>query len=178
MGTFNISNLCQILHSFPYFFITLFPIAFYHRSRMTGRYLIPLCKKLFLRFCSYLPLPSAPLTPSPTGGDSLRFAYFPCLPTSGDGLKLTFFLYFPSSRDSFFLCIILVFFVFSILIFLFSGVKISVFFLKTGISFIFILLLYQLYYIVNRKIFSVDIIFLFPYNQPIKNRKRCFYGKY
>ena len=52
-------------HSTLYFFITLFPIAFYHRSRMTGRYLIPLCKKLFLRFCSYLPLPSAPLTPPP-----------------------------------------------------------------------------------------------------------------
>ena len=47
MGTFNISNLCQILHSFPYFFITLFPTYFYDRSRMTGRYLIPFYKKLF-----------------------------------------------------------------------------------------------------------------------------------
>ena len=28
-----------ILHSPPYFFITLFPTAFYDRSRMTGRYL-------------------------------------------------------------------------------------------------------------------------------------------
>ena len=34
----------QILHSTPYFFITLFPTAFYDRSRMTGRYLIPFCK--------------------------------------------------------------------------------------------------------------------------------------
>ena len=32
-------------HSAPYFFISLFPIPFYHRSRMTGRYLIPLCIK-------------------------------------------------------------------------------------------------------------------------------------
>ena len=33
--------LCQILHSTPYFFILVFPTAFYHRSRMTGRYLLP-----------------------------------------------------------------------------------------------------------------------------------------
>ena len=49
------------------------------------------------------------------------------------------------TETAFFICVILVFFVFAILIFLFSGVKISVFFLKTDISFIFILLLYQLY---------------------------------
>ena len=58
-------------HSFPYFFITLFPTTFYDRSRMTGKYLVPFCKKRFsfcshyfhfLRFCSYLPLSSAPLT--------------------------------------------------------------------------------------------------------------------
>ena len=34
-------------HSFPYFFITIFSTAFYDRSRMTGRYLIPFCKKPF-----------------------------------------------------------------------------------------------------------------------------------
>ena len=33
--------LCQILHSPPYFFILVFSTAFYHRSRMTGRYLLP-----------------------------------------------------------------------------------------------------------------------------------------
>ena len=37
---FNTCILCQILHSFPYFFITIFPTAFYDRSRMTGRYLV------------------------------------------------------------------------------------------------------------------------------------------
>ncbi len=36
-----------ILHSTPYFFILVFPTAFYDRSRMTGRYLIPLCMKSF-----------------------------------------------------------------------------------------------------------------------------------
>ena len=34
-------------HSTPYFFIILFPTAFYNSSRMTGRYLILFCKKPF-----------------------------------------------------------------------------------------------------------------------------------
>ena len=34
-------------HSTPYFFILLFLTAFYDRSRMTGIFLIPFCKKLF-----------------------------------------------------------------------------------------------------------------------------------
>ena len=34
-----LTSFAQILHSFPYFFITLFPTTFYDRSRMTGRYL-------------------------------------------------------------------------------------------------------------------------------------------
>ena len=34
-------------HSTPYFFIILFPTAFYRRSRMTGKYLISFYKKLF-----------------------------------------------------------------------------------------------------------------------------------
>ena len=39
----------QILHSTPYFFILLFPTAFYLRSRMTGKYLLPFCKnRLFV----------------------------------------------------------------------------------------------------------------------------------
>ena len=59
-----------ILHSTPYFFILVFPTAFYDRSRMTGRYLMPFCKNRFFRFCSHLPLPSTcRLTPSPTSGD-------------------------------------------------------------------------------------------------------------
>ena len=37
-----------ILHSPPYFFITLFPTAFYDRSRMTGKYLIPLKNRTHL----------------------------------------------------------------------------------------------------------------------------------
>ena len=37
----------QILHSTLYFFIIVFPTAFYDRSRMTGKYLISFCKKLF-----------------------------------------------------------------------------------------------------------------------------------
>ena len=38
----------QILHSTSYFFIVVFPTAFYNRSRMTGRYLILVCKNRFL----------------------------------------------------------------------------------------------------------------------------------
>ena len=56
----NTRILCQILHSTPYFFISLFPTAFFLRSRMTGRYLVTFRKKLFFRFCSHLPLPTAP----------------------------------------------------------------------------------------------------------------------
>ncbi len=48
-----------ILHSTPYFFITLFPTAFFLRSRMTGRYLLSFCKNLFFGFCSHLPLSAA-----------------------------------------------------------------------------------------------------------------------
>ena len=58
------------------FFIILFPTAFYRRSRMTGRYLIPFCKKTLLPFYSRLPLSSAPLTLSPTSGDSFQFVFF------------------------------------------------------------------------------------------------------
>ena len=36
----------RILHSTPYFFITLFPTAFYVRSRMTGIFLIPLKNRI------------------------------------------------------------------------------------------------------------------------------------
>ena len=38
----------RILHSTSYFFIIVFPTAFYDRSRMTGRYLILVCKNRFL----------------------------------------------------------------------------------------------------------------------------------
>ena len=49
------------------------------RSRMTGRCLIPFCKKLFLHFCSNLPLPSTcQLTPSPDkrGRLTVRILFF------------------------------------------------------------------------------------------------------
>ena len=42
-----------ILHSTPYFFILVFPIAFYDRSRMTGRYLLPLKNRTHLCLDSY-----------------------------------------------------------------------------------------------------------------------------
>ena len=45
----------QILHSTPYFFILVFPTAFYDRSRMTGRYLIRFCKNIFSRIKKDLP---------------------------------------------------------------------------------------------------------------------------
>ena len=37
-----------ILHSTSYFFIIIFPTAFYDRSRMTGKYLIPLKNRTHL----------------------------------------------------------------------------------------------------------------------------------
>ena len=73
----NLATFARILHSTPYFFISLFPTAFYDRSRMTGRYLIPFRKKRFFCVCSYLPLPSAPLDTFPVSGDGLRFVFFP-----------------------------------------------------------------------------------------------------
>ena len=88
---------------------------------LTGKPFSAVTKK-FLHVCSHLPLPS-----------------------NGDGFYFATSLYFQTHRGRFFVCGISLFFVFAILIFLFSGVKISVFFLKTDISFIFILLLYQLY---------------------------------
>ncbi len=95
-------------------------------------------------FCSVAPLPEK------------RFA---CFPSNGDGFYFAFSLYFQTHRGRFFVCGISLFFVFAILIFLFSGVKISVFFLKTDISFIFILLLYQLY-CKPKNIFSWHYIFI------------------
>ena len=44
----NLATSAWILHSTPYFFITLFPTAFYDRSRMTGKYLIPLKNRTHL----------------------------------------------------------------------------------------------------------------------------------
>ena len=71
-------SFAWILHSTSYFFIILFPTAFYDRSRITGRYLVPFYKKrfsfcshyfrsyifahtyfLFLHVCSHLPLSTA-----------------------------------------------------------------------------------------------------------------------
>ena len=42
-----LATSARTLHSFPYFFITIFPTAFSLRSRMTGKYLISFCKKPF-----------------------------------------------------------------------------------------------------------------------------------
>ena len=69
-------------HSFPYFFILVFPTAFYDRSRMTGKYLMPLCKNRFFCFCSRLPLSAANAATFPVFGDSLRFIFFSSSPKS------------------------------------------------------------------------------------------------
>ncbi len=52
-------------HSFPYFFILLFLAAFYDRSRMTGRYLIPLKNRTHLYQILTTPVLFLPLCPSP-----------------------------------------------------------------------------------------------------------------
>ena len=46
--TFNNRIFCLDSSLYPVLFVSLFPIAFYRRSRMTGRFLIPFCKKPFL----------------------------------------------------------------------------------------------------------------------------------
>ncbi len=74
-----------ILHSPPYFFITLFPTVFFLRSRMTGRYLILLYKThsgisthtYFRSFMFTHTCPFRRLTP-------------PLSPTSGDGFFIRF----------------------------------------------------------------------------------------
>ena len=100
-----------ILHSTPYFFILVFPTAFYDRSRMTGRYLVPFCKKRFsfcshyfhfLRFCSHLPLSSANAATLAKAKRLTHFysvaslleKWFACFPTSGDSSRLIFFQFF------------------------------------------------------------------------------------
>ena len=63
-------------HSFPYFFIKIFPTAFSFRSRMTGRQVIPFCKKLLFIFLLILtPFVSSADT-FPVSGDSLRSLFF------------------------------------------------------------------------------------------------------
>ena len=85
-------------HSFPYFFIWLFPTAFYLHLRMTGRYLMPFCKNLFFRFCSRLPLSSANAATLAKAKRLTHFysvaslleKWFACFPTSGDSLRSLF----------------------------------------------------------------------------------------
>ena len=50
-----LATFAWILHSTSYFFIIVFPIAFYDRSRMTGKYLILLCKN-----CPYVSTHACP----------------------------------------------------------------------------------------------------------------------
>ena len=54
-----------ILHSTSYFFIIVFPTAFYDRSRMTGKYLIPLKNRTHLYQILTTPVLFLPLCPSP-----------------------------------------------------------------------------------------------------------------
>ena len=63
-------------HSTPYFFIILFPTAFYDRLRMTGRYLLPFYKKLFFVSAHTCPFRRLTPPPSPTSGDGLRLAFY------------------------------------------------------------------------------------------------------
>ena len=51
----NTCILCQILHSFPHFFISLLPTAFFLRSRMTGKQLILFRMKSFYVFAHTCP---------------------------------------------------------------------------------------------------------------------------
>ena len=85
----------QILHSTSYFFIIVFPSAFYDRSRMTGRYLILLCKNRFFSFThsyfhSSVSAHACPFRrlrrhlPRSRGRLTFRIFYFPSF---GDGLK-------------------------------------------------------------------------------------------
>ena len=48
----------RILHSFPYFFITLFPTAFFLHSKMTGTYLMPFRMKSFSYLLTLAPFVS------------------------------------------------------------------------------------------------------------------------
>ena len=101
----------RILHFFPYFLITIFPTAFSFRSRMTGKYLISFCKKLFsylliLIFYSYgsahtypfrrlrrhLSLKAKRLTHFYSVAPLLE-KWFACFPTSGDGFRFAFYFY-------------------------------------------------------------------------------------
>ena len=62
-------NLCPDSSLYPVLFYSCIPTAFYERSRMTGRYLIPFRKNhffvsahtyyLFFHVCSHLPLSTA-----------------------------------------------------------------------------------------------------------------------
>ena len=81
-------------HSTPYFFISLFPTAFYRRSRMTGKYILLLCKKLFFPFCSLLPLPTAGAV---TLANAKRLTHF----YSVAPLLEKWFACFPTSRGRF-----------------------------------------------------------------------------
>ena len=92
-----------ILHSTSYFFIIIFPTAFYDRSRMTGIFLIPLKNRTHLYQILTTPV-----------GRVWRFTHFysvapllekrfACFPTSGDGLRLAYFPYFPVMQRRLFL---------------------------------------------------------------------------
>ena len=118
----------RILHFFPYFFITIFPTAFSFRSRMTGKYLISFCKKLFsylliLIFYSYgsahtypfrrlrrhLSLKAKRLTHFYSVAPLLE-KWFACFPTSGDGFSVRvisiFFVFLHiKTMNSFFLSV-------------------------------------------------------------------------
>ena len=79
----------QILHSTSYFFIIIFPTAFYDRSRMTGKYLALSVKTAF--FISAHACPFRRLTPplSPTSGDSSRLIFFQFLLTFAPIINLS-----------------------------------------------------------------------------------------
>ena len=91
-------------HSFPYFFITIFPTAFSFRSRITGRYLVPFRKKLFYvsahtcpfwRLRRHLSLKAKRLTHFYSVALLLE-KWFACFPSSRDGFLYKLFDYFCS----------------------------------------------------------------------------------
>ena len=99
-------------HSFPYFFITIFPTAFSFRSRMTGSQVIPFCKKppfIFLlqlapsdglRLHTFLSLKAKRITHF-YSVTLLLEKWFACFPTSGDSFSYESFRYFCFSHTYF-----------------------------------------------------------------------------
>ena len=144
---------------------------------MTGRYLIPFCiKSPFTVLLTLTPFVSSADT-FPDKRGQLTVCILSLLPNKRGRLFFCIFSLFSSTQRSLFCVRHFVIFCFCYPYFLVFRRK-NICLLFENRYFFYFYSSLNISIIVNRKIFSVDIIFLFPYNQPIKNRKRCFYGKY